>query len=100
MCSAQKRDYFLFASFEGLPPATVQDGRHAISWSATARANANPGSYKNCTASEDEALAAMRKPRATRYRIIKGWFDKTLPEFKPPAPISLLRLDADWYEST
>ena len=94
------RDYFLFDSFEGLPPPNVKDGEHAISWSATARMNDNPDSYHNCTASEDEARAAMSKSRATRYHLIKGWFDRTLPKFRPPAPICLLRLDADWYEST
>ena len=37
---------------------------------------------------------------AQRFELISGWFDQTLPQFKPPEPIALLRLDADWYEST
>ena len=30
----------------------------------------------------------------------KGWFEDTLPDFQPEKPISVLRLDGDWYEST
>lgn len=32
--------------------------------------------------------------------MIKGWFDETLPKYKAEInPISILRIDADWYES-
>ena len=34
------------------------------------------------------------------YHLIKGWFAETLPFFNPPAPIAILRLDGDWYDST
>lgn len=37
---------------------------------------------------------------ATNYEIIKGWFDKTLPQFKPSQEILVLRLDGDWFDST
>ena len=30
----------------------------------------------------------------------KGWFQDTLPQFEPERPISVLRLDGDWYEPT
>lgn len=33
-----------------------------------------------------------------RVRFVPGWFDQTLPHFH--APLALLRLDGDWYEST
>lgn len=39
-------------------------------------------------------------PAEASFHLRKGWFTQTLPEFKPPAPIALLRLDADWYDST
>ena len=29
-----------------------------------------------------------------------GWFKDTLPGYTPPAPIAILRLDGDWYDST
>jgi O-methyltransferase len=37
---------------------------------------------------------------AAHFSLIKGWFDETIPTFKPPEPIAVLRLDADWSEST
>jgi hypothetical protein len=50
------------------------------------------------------AGAAARTPQADSrplsFQLIGGWFNETLPEFTPPSPIALLRLDADWYEST
>jgi O-methyltransferase len=32
--------------------------------------------------------------------LVRGWFKDTLATFVPPAPIAVLRLDGDWYEST
>jgi O-methyltransferase len=91
------REYFLFDSFEGLPPVQDIDGQAAKNWQAD---TANPGYHDNCTASEEEARRAMSLSAAAHFTLIKGWFEKTLPDFKPPSPIALLRLDADWYEST
>ena len=42
----------------------------------------------------------MELSGASSFKLIKGWFNETLPGFKPPGPIALLRIDADWYEST
>ena len=42
----------------------------------------------------------MRIAGARSFSLIKGWFNETVPNFKPPSPIALLRLDGDWYEST
>ena len=36
---------------------------------------------------------------SNNLRIIKGWFQDTLPVNKPER-IAVLRLDGDWYEST
>src|SRR5262245_6270798 len=35
-----------------------------------------------------------------RTQSVAGWFDKTLPRIRIEGGIALLRLDADWYEST
>lgn len=43
---------------------------------------------------------AMRLSSARKYEIVKGWFKDTLPKFVPPCPITILRLDGDWYDST
>jgi O-methyltransferase len=91
------REYFLFDSFEGLPPAKVVDGPAALAWQADVSA---PGYHENCSASEEEAQAAMQRSGTKNYSLIKGWFEETVPTFKPAHPIALLRLDGDWYEST
>lgn len=91
-----EREYFLFDSFEGLPPPRDIDGAAARAWQANV---SGPLYYNNGRASEDEARQAMRMSSARRFTLVKGWFDRTLPQFAPPAPIALLRIDADWYDS-
>jgi O-methyltransferase len=91
------RHYFLFDSFEGLPPAKEVDGKAAIRWQNNKNAD---GYYDNCTASPDFAQRAMTLSGAKNVHLVKGWFNETLPNYKPLFPIALLRLDADWYEST
>jgi O-methyltransferase len=91
------REYFLFDSFEGLPPAKSIDGASALAWQAD---KDSPNYLDNCTAAADFANAAMRKSSATRFSLVKGWFDDTLPSFRAPGGIALLRLDGDWYDST
>jgi len=91
------REYFLFDSFEGLPPARDQDGEAAKKWQADTQ---DKFYYDNCRAPAGFAEQAMRKTGAPNYHLIKGWFEETLPGFVPPCPIAVLRLDGDWYEST
>lgn len=91
------REYFLFDSFEGLPPAKDIDGESAKAWQ---RDTEGAYYYDNCRATVDFAERAMRLTGVPKYNIMKGWFEKTLPGFVPPCPIAVLRLDGDWYEST
>lgn len=91
------RRYYLFDSFEGLPPAREIDGPAAVAWQAD---KASPQYLNNCTASEEEAREAMSRSPAKDYRIFKGWFDSTLSKMDPNENIALLRMDGDWYEST
>ncbi len=90
------RSYYLYDSFQGLPPAKGIDGVAARAWQAN---TSSAGYYNNCTASEEEARSAMAKAKVKDYNIVKGWFHETLPDF-PRTPIALLRMDADWYDST
>lgn len=90
-----EREYLLIDSFEGLPAATEKDGARGLAWSS-----ADPYWQNNCAATEDEARATMRKCQARNFRLVKGWFEQTLPQLVPPTQIALLRLDADWYDST
>lgn len=91
------RTYYLFDSFEGLPAARPIDGEAPNRWQQDRE---SPEYYDNCTAPQEFAITAMTNARATSFRIVKGWFDQTLPETIIPEPIAVLRLDADWYDST
>jgi len=91
-----QRRYYLCDSFQGLPPAKEIDGEAARNWQAD---TASPGYHNNCLASEEDVRAAMSMSPASDYKILKGWFEETLPTF-PGEPIALLRMDADWYDST
>jgi O-methyltransferase len=90
------RDYWLFDSFEGLPPARAIEGGAALAWQAATDA---PDYHDNCRAAEADAAAAMRLAGAPAT-IVPGWFRDTLPPARFPGGIAILRLDADWYDST
>jgi O-methyltransferase len=92
-----ERDYYLFDSFEGLPPAKEIDGRNALAWQNNTTA---PTYHDNCRAEIDYAKRAMALAGANRAHIVKGWFSETLPVFPSGIQIAVLRLDGDWYEST
>ena len=91
------RNYFLFDSFEGLPPARDIDGEAALRWQND---KDSPNYHDNCSAAEDYAMRAMNLAGVGSFKLVKGWFNETLPGFHVTEPISLLRLDGDWYEST
>lgn len=93
----QNRQYYLFDSFEGLPPADDIDGQEAKDYQINVDA---PDYLDNCAAEESYALEAMGKSSAKKYKTIKGWFSDTLPSFVPDQKIAILRLDGDWYQST
>lgn len=90
------RKHYLFDSFEGLPEAKEIDGVEALEWQK------NPSGdfyYDNCKAEIDFAKSAMDRAKS-KYELIKGWFSDTMPKFKMDSEIAVLRLDADWYDST
>jgi O-methyltransferase len=90
------RQYVLFDSFEGLPPAKRIDGPAAISWQSN---KDSPYYFDNCRADIEHAHQAMNISGTKSYKIVKGWFSETLPEFYFRDKIDILRLDADWYNS-
>jgi O-methyltransferase len=93
----KERNYWLFDSFEGLPRAKEIDGKAALEWQNNVN---SPWYFNNCTAETEWAVKAMKLARAKNYKLIKGWFEDTLPYFKDKEPIAVLHLDADWYDST
>lgn len=92
----QSRQYYLFDSFEGLPLAKPIDGKDANDWQKNKEGKYY---YDNCAAEEYFAINLMEE-LMVKYYINKGWFENTLKNFDDKIKISLLRLDADWYEST
>ena len=91
------RRYILFDSFEGLPPVQDIDGLAARNWQAN---TTSPHYHDNCTSPRDVAEMAMNLTGAKYVDIHQGWFNETLANYESPDPISVLRLDGDWYDST
>lgn len=92
------RKIWLFDSFEGLPEPTAKDFRNGIKGDFI-----RPLSKGSClgTVKQVEDLFARLGIDKKNVKIVKGWFQKTLPEYKNKInKISLLRIDADWYKST
>ena len=93
----KNRPYHLFDSFEGLPQVKAIDGPDAKAWQDNREGEHY---FDNCLAHEAEASKAMTVSKATNYTIHKGWFNASLTDFQAADGIAILRLDADWYEST
>jgi hypothetical protein len=101
--SGVQRISWLFDSFEGLPEPTAQDGEEATvfadgrSGGKLAAIDRNVASQRDVEELFFEKLAMDRD----RVRIVQGWFQETLPAMREAiGPVAVLRLDADWYEST
>jgi O-methyltransferase len=95
------RHYYLFDSFEGLPPAKEIDGKDpmgttAVEWQAR---QGLPGMKNNVKAEVEYAARAMALSATKNAHIFKGWFNETLPRYDGK-PIAILRVDGDWYDST
>lgn len=93
-----ERDYHFFDSFEGLPDVTEQDGHSAFQYQ---RDTHSPNYHDNCRADYNEFLNLIHQQDvpAERISVYKGWFDETVGGYSG-GPISVLRLDGDWYKST
>jgi len=85
-----ERDIWLFDSFQGMPKPTEKDGDSAWScWKVPDFIGA-PQKVRNI-------LRKLHIPHG-RVHIVGGWFQDTFPS-TPVNQISLLHIDADWYES-
>jgi hypothetical protein len=92
------RHYHFFDSFEGLPAAKERDGESAITYQ---RNTDSPAYRDNCRADYNDFVNLVNSQNIPEHliHIYKGWFDTTLLAYKGE-PISVLRLDGDWYDST
>jgi O-methyltransferase len=97
------RKTWLFDSFEGLPEPTKEDGAKAAEY-AEGRASGKLSSIDECVGPLGDVqriLFTELKLDPANIQIEKGWFQNTLPGAKDRiGPISVLRLDGDWYDST
>jgi hypothetical protein len=83
-----------FDSFEALPDLVDKD-------------EGQGEAYVGLNCSGDEGEQSVRRTfelvdvPMTNVRIVKGWFEDRLPALcSEVGPIAILRLDADWYQST
>jgi O-methyltransferase len=98
------RAYYLYDSFQGLPPATerdaLPDGYSAISWQADLKKPEFADIAERSSLKVDASFAreAMQLSGVLNYKIVPGWFKDTLPTYEG-GPIAILRMDGDFYES-
>ena len=91
------QEFHCFDSFEGLPEAKPIDGETARRLQSTGQMIA-----VNNTASLEEFTQGLERFDSTiraKVHVHKGWFEDTLSGFEPERPISVLRIDCDWYDS-
>jgi hypothetical protein len=96
------RNLYLFDTFEGMtPPSEVDRTPDGVTAQTHLDLDTKREGYW-CVADREDVAANMRStgyPEA-RVHLVKGPVEQTIPAQMPPEPISLLRLDTDWYEST
>jgi len=96
------RKLWLFDSYEGLPECTAMDLNPNLG-NGTGE-HVRPLLKGSCLGKLDEVKDLMfNKNNFPRERVefVKGWFENTLPKTREKIKqIAVLRIDADWYEST
>ena len=95
------RTLYLYDTFEGMSAPTAADETHKGKTAESILANTPKGSGYWCYAGLDEVRANLLSTGypAEKIQFVKGKVEDTIPGTLP-APLSLLRLDTDWYEST
>jgi O-methyltransferase len=103
MALGERRDIWLYDTFEGMPPPSPRDVDHsglraADVWEEVRR---DPSSNVLALATRGVAeanLASTGYPQQ-RLHFVVGRVEDTIPE-RAPERIALLRLDTDWFDST
>lgn len=88
-CRDASRRFWLYDSFEGLPPPTSRDGKPEHDVYVEGLCEGDPENVRRAF----EIIGAD----LGRLTITPGWFDDTLPD-APVEAIALLHVDADWYD--
>ena len=101
---AADRDIYLYDTFAGMTTPTEADKRAEDGVAAQTCLDRSTDRALDtwCVASLDDVRANMASTGypAERVHYIEGPVETTIPARLPEAPIALLRLDTDWYEST
>ncbi len=96
------RKLWLFDSYEGLPETSEND--FSSKNKRSAGKFIRPLSQGSCLGTYEQVeslLFSKLNMNRKNIKMVKGWFKNTLPEYKNKIDkISVLRIDADWYEST
>lgn len=97
------REYFLYDTFEGMPPPSDADkqfdGETLAAEFARRRLSANTSSWCRGEISEVEQNIRATGYDSSRIQFVKGRVEETIPGVMPER-IAVLRLDTDWYAST
>jgi O-methyltransferase len=98
------RQVWLFDSFEGLPEQTGEDEYQEPAIPKPKDRSADLVAPGYCLGTYDEVAELLfAKLGLSRDNVfmVKGWFQDTLPNYRDEiGTIAVLRIDADWYEST
>lgn len=95
----EKRNFWFFDSFEGLPDPSEKDyiGNSAGEFIQPLENGSCLGTIEQVS----ELLFEKLKIPRNRVHLIQGWFQETISANRNKIKkIALLRLDGDWYEST
>ena len=97
-------DLYLYDTFEGMPPPDINDvdsrGKAAAEQLSEGPRSKDSTIWAYSPIEDVQKNLARTGYDASRLHFIKGKVEDTLPAQAPEGPISLLRLDTDWYAST
>lgn len=98
------RKVWLFDSFEGLPEHTDEDEyQELLIHKPKDRSSSivSPGYCLGTFEEVEELLFTRLSLSRDKVFMVEGWFENRLPNYKDKVGrIAVLRIDADWYEST
>lgn len=98
----QKRNMWLFDSFEGLPEPTTEDfAGKEVKHTGNHVRPLPQGSCKGTLEEVKNLFFNVMRFSSDQLYFIQGWFHDTVPVQKQKiSQIAVLRIDGDWYEST